>query len=64
VGKKWLFWFCPCVGLCGWGKSKCAICAVAEFQNILCGGEKIKYEALGCRVEKSPLLSLYVVLSF
>jgi hypothetical protein len=25
---------------CGWGKTKCAICAVAEFQNILCGGKK------------------------
>jgi hypothetical protein len=42
---------------CGWGKTKCAICAVAithvifvfngvleysVFQNILCGGKKIK----------------------
>jgi hypothetical protein len=28
---------------CGWGKTKCAICAVAmKIQNILCGGKKIK----------------------
>ncbi|QLH47433.1 MAG: hypothetical protein HWD58_18490 [Bacteroidota bacterium] len=29
-----------------------------------CGLAKIKHEALGCRVGKSPLLSLYVVLMF
>ena len=40
------------VGMCV-GKTKCAICAVGkEFQNILCGGKKIKHEALGCRVGK------------
>jgi hypothetical protein len=28
---------------CGQGKTKCAICELAiEFQNILCGGKKIK----------------------
>jgi len=43
VGKKRLFGFC----LKGWlvrlGQSQmCRLRAVIEFQNILCGGEKIK----------------------
>ena len=41
-GKKWLFWFCE-GSACVSGKTKCAICAAGrEFQNILCGGKKIK----------------------
>jgi hypothetical protein len=34
------------------GQNQMCQCAVPEFQNILCGGKKIKYEALGCRVGK------------
>jgi hypothetical protein len=38
-------------------ESACAACKyvnvrLAEFQNILCGGKKIKHEVLGCRVGK------------
>jgi len=48
--QKMALWVLRRVGLSG--KTKCAICVVAEFQNILCGGKKLKHEALGCRVGK------------
>jgi hypothetical protein len=39
-----------CVSACA--ACKCANVRWEEFQNILCGGKKIKHEALGCRVGK------------
>ncbi len=41
--KKWLFLFCLWVGLCGWGKTKCATCAaVKKLKNKKCAVAKIK----------------------
>jgi len=50
-GQKMALLVLPKVRLMGRGKTKCAICAVAEFQNILCGGEKNKTRSvwLSCR---------------
>ena len=36
----------------GEGQNQMYQCGLAEFQNILCGGKKIKHVALGCRVGK------------
>ena len=52
------------VGLCDWGKGKCAICGLAEFQNILCGEEKIKKQRVGneCRLTRCPVIVSFLCL--
>jgi len=47
VGKKWLFGFC-CGWVCAWGKTQCAICALAL--NYFAGGLFLIFFLRGCRV--------------
>jgi hypothetical protein len=54
----------PVCRLVGRGKAKCTNVRWQNFKIFCVVAKKIKREALSCRVGKSPLLSLYVVLAF
>jgi hypothetical protein len=50
---------------CGWGKTKCAICAVALKFKIFCAvGKKLKHRRVGneCRLTRCPFVVSFVCL--
>jgi hypothetical protein len=50
-----------CVSACGWGKTKCANCGLAEFQIFFALVEKLKHEAVGyCVGKRSTRWSVFV----
>jgi len=65
LGKSGSFGFAEGSALCVGAKPNVLLVRLAKIVLKKCGSaKKIKHEAMGCRVGKSPLLSLLVVPMF